>query len=164
LSNEDLLRPTLSEYRQPPAIYSSTGFFMSAFFGGPLGVAIYGACNSRRLGRLAVDLPVILALVVGVYFLAYVFVRGGQIASLAEIMAGSPEWTTELTLRAFALACYGAIYLRHRRFFRAARVSGVKPLTSWVPGIAAVVLGYLANHAFIQAFVEHHRVWTLETL
>jgi hypothetical protein len=117
LNNEDLLRPTLSEYRQPPAIYSSTGFFLSAFFGGPLGVAIYGACNSRRLGRLAVDLPVILALVVGVYFLAYVFVRGGQIASLAEIMAGSPEWTTELTLRAFALACYGAIYLRHRRFF-----------------------------------------------
>jgi hypothetical protein len=164
LSNEDLLRPTLSEYSQPPAIYSSTGFFLSAFFGGPLGVAIYGACNSKRLGRLAADLPMLLALVVGVYFLVHVFARGGQIDSLAQLMGGSLQWTTQLTLRAFALACYGAIYLRHRRFFRAAQVSGVKPLSGWVPGIAAVVLGYLANHAFIQAFVEHHRVWTLETL
>ena len=62
LSNDDLLRPTLSDYRKPPALYNSTGFFLSAFFGGPLGAAMYGTANCHRLGRLSRDLPVIVGI------------------------------------------------------------------------------------------------------
>jgi hypothetical protein len=156
LSNEDLLRPTLSDYRQVPALYSSTGFFLSTFFGGPLGAVIYGLCNSQRLGRLWADMPVCVALATGAFFLVYAFQQGGQMAGIADLLGTGPRRTFEITLRAFAMASFGAIYLMHRKFFRAAQVSGSKPLSSWVPGIAAVVLGYFTNQAFIDWILKHH--------
>jgi hypothetical protein len=162
LDNDDLLRPTLSDYRQAPALYSSTGFFLSSFFGGPVGAAVYGLCNSYRLNRLATDLPVIIALAAAAFFLALVFLNGGQMAGIADLLGAPPRRTVEVVLRAFALACFGAIYLMHRRFFRTARVTGNKSLPSWIPGIAAVVLGYFANQAFIDQFVPHHANGTIE--
>ena len=85
-----------------------------------------------------------------------VFQNGGQMAWISNLAGDAPRTTLEFVLRALALACYGAIYLMHRKFFRAGRVSGNKPLSSWVPGIAAVVLGYFANQAFIDWILKHH--------
>lgn len=156
MSNDDLLRPTLSDYRQVPAIYSSTGFFLSTFFGGPASAAIYGLFNSYRLSRLATDLPVFLALSGAAFFVVFLFQQGGQMAWISELVGDAPRPSVEFVLRALALACYGAIYLMHRKFFRASQVSGIKPLSSWVPGIAALLLGYLANQAFIEWILKHH--------
>jgi hypothetical protein len=146
LSSEDLLRPTLSGYRQAPAIYSSTGFFLATFFGGPVGAAVYASFNSYRLGRWSADLPVYVALAAAPFFVVLLLFKNGDLA----------RGTVEVALRALALACFGAIYLMHRKFFRSARVAGVKPLSSWTPGILAVLLGYLANTAFILGILEHH--------
>jgi hypothetical protein len=156
LSNEDLLRPTLSEFRRPPAIYSSTGFFLSTFFGGPVGTVVYGLCNSHRLGRLRIDLPVFLALAAAAYFLVLLFQNGGQMAWIIDQVGDAPRPSLEFTLRVLALGCHFAIYLMHRKFFRAAQVSGVKSLPGWVPGIAALVLGNVANQAFIGWILQHH--------
>jgi hypothetical protein len=156
LSNEDLFRPTLSDYRRVPSIYSSTGFFLSTFFGGPVSAALYGLFNSHRLSRLAVDLPVFVALAAAAFFVVFLFQQSGQMAWLADYFNDSRRATLEFVLRALALACYGAIYLMHRKFFRAAQVSGIKPRSSWVPGIAALLLGYLANRAFIDWILKHH--------
>ena len=63
MRNDDLLRPTLSDYQRVPELYNSTGFFLSAFFGGPMGAAIYGGANSHRLNRLHTDLPLLVVVV-----------------------------------------------------------------------------------------------------
>jgi len=156
LDNDDLLRPTLSEYRQVPALYSSTGFFLSSFFGGPVGAAIFGLCNSQRLNRLWHDMPVAIAAASAAFFGVYLLQSGGQMPAIAALLDASESRTLEITLRAFALAVFGAIYLMHRRFFRAARVTGMEPLSSWVPGIASLLLGIWANSAFIRWILAHH--------
>lgn len=154
--DNDLLRPTLSGYRQAPALYSSTGFFVSSFFGGPVGAAIFGACNSWRLGRLRSDLPLLVA-VAAAAFLAVLLMRdAGWVDAVAAFLGAPQRRACELLLRGFAIACFGAIYFMHRAFFRAARVSGMKSPSSWGPGIAALVLGILANMAFIRWILQHH--------
>lgn len=154
--DSELLRPTLSGYRQAPALYGSTGFFLSSFFGGPVGAAFYALCNSQRLNRLWLDLPVILAMAAAAFLLVYLLQSGGQLPALGELLDANPRRTLEITLRALALAVFGAIYLMHRRFFRAARVTGIRPLSSWVPGIAALLLGIWSNSTFTGWILAHH--------
>src|SRR6478672_6229260 len=79
LSNGDLLRPTLSDYRKPPALYHPTGFFVSAFFGGPVGAGVYAGANAWRLGRLWRDLPVILCIVAGAFLVMLELQRAGAL-------------------------------------------------------------------------------------
>jgi hypothetical protein len=156
LDNDDLLRPTLSDYRQAPALYSSTGFFLSSFFGGPVGAAFYGLCNSQRLNRLWQDMPVILPAAAAAFFVIFLLQSGGQVPGLADLLGGGARGALELVLRALALVVFGAIYLLHRKFFRSARVSGTKPLSSWIPGIAATLLGFWANKTFTDWILAHH--------
>jgi hypothetical protein len=155
LSNDDLLRPTLTEYRRPPALFNSTGFFLSAFFGGPVGAGIYATANTFRLGRLARDLPVIVGVTAAAFLALIELDRIGLLDQLSSFLGGAKSRNLAIFVRGMGIACFGAIYLLHRGFFRAARVSGVTPLAGWVPGIVAVVAGYAANVAFV-AWIEHH--------
>lgn len=156
MNNEDLLRPTLSEFRKVPALYTSTGFFLSSFFGGPAGATIYGVANSHRLGRLAQDLPVILGVCAAAFFVPIALDDEGLMRPFAQFLDVSLQRAWEIALRALALGCFGAIYLMHRKFFRAARVAAVKPLPSWGVGITAVVVGIIASRAFIYWVLKHH--------
>jgi len=155
LSNEDLLRPTLSDFRTPPSLYNSTGFFLSAFFGGPVGAAVYAAANSFRLGRSSRDLPVIVAITAAAFLLLVELHRTGTLADLSAYLGGPLSRNMEIFLRAFGIACFGAIHFMHRGFFRAARVSGVRPRSGWLPGIAAIIAGIATNIAFT-AWIQHH--------
>jgi hypothetical protein len=156
LSSDDLLRPTLSDYRKPPALYHSTGFFVSAFFGGPMGAGVYAGANAWRLGRLSRDLPVILGIVAAAYLAMLELHRAYALDALADWLGGTLNRNLDLIVRAFGLATFGAIYFLHRRFYRAARVSGLKPLPGWVPGGLAVALGLATNFAFASWFLAHH--------
>lgn len=149
MSNDDLLRPTLSDFTRVPALYHPTGFFLAAFFGGPVGAGVYALANAQRLNRLTTDGAVILIVVAAAFLTPIEFAREGWWASLGEWLGTSPRRTGELLLRALGLASFGLIYLRQRRFFRAATVSGIKPLPGWVPAIAAIVLGIFANSALL---------------
>jgi hypothetical protein len=155
LRNEDLLLPTLSDRQSTPALYGSTGFFLSAFFGGPLGAVIYGGCNSHRLQRLQKDAPVLLLIVAAAYLLPYVLYQQGWLQQLVA-MAGGATRNYGIILRALGLLTFGAIYLMHRDFFRASRVGGSAGLPGWRPGIAAVLMGIWANAAFVQWLLKHH--------
>ncbi|MDF3019450.1 MAG: hypothetical protein K0Q92_753 [Steroidobacteraceae bacterium] len=148
MADEDLLRPSLSDTANSPALYNSTGFFLSAFFAGPAAAGVYGLANSHRLGRLRQDLPTIVALVAGSFLLWLVAHRQGWVASLADLMGDRVTRATQLAVRLLGLACFAAIYLLHRQHYRAAQVSGVDSLSGWAPGIAAVVVGLLANGSF----------------
>lgn len=155
LSNDDLLRPTLSDYRKPPSLYNSTGFFLSAFFGGPVGAGVYAAANTFRLGRLSRDLPIIIAIMAAAFLVLIELDRMGVLVQIGSYLGGSRARNLEIYVRAMGIASFGAIYLLHRGYFRAARVSGVTPLPGWVPGIAAVLVGYFSNIAFI-GWIQHH--------
>lgn len=156
MRNEDLLRPTLSDYERVPELYNSTGFFLSSFFGGPLGAAIYGGANSHRLGRLAKDMSMLIAVVAVGFLLPYMLLETGWLQRLAESVGGRLARNYEIMMRALGLASCGAIYLMHRRFFRSARVSGAKEIPGWVPGLAAVAAGYAANASFVSWILKHH--------
>jgi hypothetical protein len=156
LSRDDLLRPTLSEFRRAPALYNSTGLALSAFFGGPLGAGIYGAANTFRLGRLPQDLTVIVVLVAAGFLIPLELQRLGILQDVVSFFGAGTERGYGIVLRALGLACFGAIYLLHRRFFRAAKVAGSKSLAGWLPGIAGVALGLGANTVFIDWFLKHH--------
>lgn len=155
MSNDDLLQPTLSGHTRPPSLYNSSGFFVASFFGGPLGAGIYGLANSHRLGRLAADLPAIGAIALAAYLLPIALHRWGALAALAGWLEVTPGRAGGVAMRALALLCFGAIYLLHRRFYRAARVSGVASVPGWVPGIVAVVVGLIANVALVTRLLHH---------
>ena len=156
MRNEDLLKPTLSVFSKAPALYHPTGLALAAFFGGPLGASIYAFANSARLNRLAQDAPVILALCAAAFLLPLELARLDGLRPLVDFLGVSAPRAIELLLRALGLLCFGAIYLMHRRFFRSARIASVKPLPGWVPGISAVIAGYLANLAFTAWILKHH--------
>jgi len=156
LSNDDLLRPTLSAYSRPPALYHTTGFALAAFFGGPVGAAIYSLANTGRLARLRQDAPVIVIVVALALLIPMWLVRAGRFDALADLAGMTPRGAGAVLLRGLGLASFGAIYLLHRRFFRAARVSGVKTLPSWPLGIAALVTGWAANAALMGWILKHH--------
>jgi hypothetical protein len=160
LSDEDLLRPTLADYQRlpgrVPGLYNSTGFFLTSFFGGPLGAAIYGGANSRRLGQLPKDLPLLVVVVAAAFLLPYVLHETGWLQGVAASMGGSAARNYGLFMRGLGLLVFGAIYLMHRQFFRSARVSGVTEVKGWVPGIAGLVAGIAANAAFVTWLLKHH--------
>lgn len=156
MSNDDLLQPTLSDTQPVPALYNTTGFFLSAFFGGPVGAVLYGGANSHRLGRLAKDIPVLLLIVAVAYAIPYVLHQLGWLQQLLALAGGRAARNCELLLRALGLLSYGVIYLMHRHFFRAAGVAGNRALPGWAPGIAAVLFGFWVNAVFVQWLLEHH--------
>jgi hypothetical protein len=156
LSNQDLLRPTLSDYTRSPALYHTTGFALAAFFGGPVGAAVYSLANTTRLSRLKQDAPIVVILTALALLIPMMLVRSGQFDALADFAGMTPRGTGEILLRGLGLAIFGAIYLLHRRFFRSARVSGVKALPSWPVGIAAVLSGWAANAALLVWILKHH--------
>jgi hypothetical protein len=156
LADDDLLRPTLSGSGEPPSLYSSTGFFLSSFFGGPVAAGIYGLVNSHRLGRLQRDLLTVLVIVAtGCWLLLFVEAQGG-LARLGELMGDRPARTAEIAIRAVGLACFGAIYLLHRQHYRAAQITGAESIPGWVPGIGAVVAGIAANVYILGRLTGHH--------
>ncbi len=153
MRNDDLLRPTLSDFQRVPALYHPTGFFLCAFFAGPVGAGIYALANTARLNRLPVDGLVILVITAAFFFTPFEVARQGWMAPLGDLLGTTPRRTGELLLRALGLGCYCAIYFRQRRFFRAASVAGVKPIPGWVPGFAALVLGILANRTLLNSIL-----------
>jgi hypothetical protein len=150
LTDEDLLRPTLSDTQRVPALYNTTGFFLSAFFGGPMGAVVYGIANSYRLGRLIKDVPTLALVLTAAYYAPFVLYQHGWLQQLTTLAGGHDTRNYELFLRALGLLSFGAIYLMHRHFFRAAAVAGSKGIPGWIPGIAAVASGVLTNAAFVQ--------------
>jgi hypothetical protein len=112
--------------------------------------------NTRRLARLRQDAPVIIIVMALALLVPMMLVRAGQFDAFANLAGMTRSTAGEVLLRGLGFACFGAIYLLHRRFFRAARVSGVKTLPSWPVGIAALASGWAANAALVNWILKHH--------
>lgn len=150
MNREDLLRPTLTGGKDTPALYSSQGFFLSAFFGGPVGAVTYGIANSYRLGRLKEEVFVLLSIGASGLLLFWGLHEAGILAELSDLLGGRERRNLQILMRVVGLLAFGAIYLMHRRFYRAASVSGTEELSGWIPGILSAVVGGLASGAFLR--------------
>jgi hypothetical protein len=150
LDKDDLLRPTLEGARPVPALYSSQAFFFASFFGGPVAAAAYGLVNSHRLGRLRQEVLAFVGIGVAALLLFYGLHVSGLLSWLSELMGGRQRRNYEIMMRAVALLAFGAAWLMHRRFYRAAAISGTDERSGWVPGIATGVIGALASGAFLR--------------
>lgn len=142
-TNDDLLRPSLDNPDTVQnAIYSTTAGYLTAFIGGPFAAITMAGLNSWRLRRLARDaLPIISATALSVTLYA-LFIR--------------PEWfgqvdfdvtmqNARLGARVYALMLFGAFWLLHKRYYRAAGLMGLKSPSPWVGGVACVLVGTLAT-------------------
>lgn len=143
----DLLQPSLSD---PAAVgaapYSQQTAMLTAFFGGPLALAVLFAIDARRLGRLGRDAPWI-ALVVAAYagwmLFAWTTAAGLslQVALVEELGRRGPQ----IVERLIALLGAGLATLLHRKEHRSATLFGLKRPNGWVMGIALIVLGSAAT-------------------
>lgn len=140
-----LLEPVIADSGASPVrLYSLTASFMVAFFGGGgLPIILLSAMNSQKLRRLNADLWLY---ILGATFFAALTVVGAYAAATGtEIpvlqVLGEGSRGHRAMNRALALLFFGAVYLRHRRFHRAANLMGLDPLNPWGAAIGAIVAG-----------------------
>jgi hypothetical protein len=134
-SRDDLLQPSLTADRaDATAIYSATAGYVTSFLGGPVAALAFAAVNSRRLGRLRADAPLLIAGLV-LFLGAMWWVLTGPYH--AEI--GNRHLNTGV--RGAGLLYFGAIYLLHRRHYRAMEMMGIESPKAWGIGIACVLAG-----------------------
>jgi hypothetical protein len=139
---EDLLVPSLSPTSLRQAPYTTTTGYLVAFFGGPLMALLLGGLNARRGGRLAQDVPWLLAIAVAVLALDVALLRttGGQAALgvLRQLLGGN---ASTLLWHVTGLLCFAATSLAHARLERMAALSASpRPNGIWL-GIGLCVLG-----------------------
>ena len=150
---EALLQPTLAGRGPTPALYSVRANFLVAFFGGVYATLLFSWLNSRRLGRARED---------GLFYALIAVLWTGAVMAIAYLMALDrlPSWLAQTDRpardirylgRVVALLVFGVIYLRLRRFFKAAQIAGVESPSPWKPGLAivaaAIVLSFVAGAA-----------------
>lgn len=140
-SRDDLLQPSLTQERtDATAIYSATAGYVTSFFGGPVAAVAFAAVNSRRLGRLQADAPWLLG---GLTLFAF----GLWSALMGRYPASIQPWLQEnmrIALRGLGLVYFLAIYLLHRRHYRAMAMMGIQSPNGWGVGFACGAIGFLS--------------------
>lgn len=142
---EDLLKPTLGGAASGGArLHSAATGYLASFFGGPVAGAIVALANSRRLGRMRQDWPLLPGALLVEGLLQMWLLRGG--ARLMEAALG--QVGPVLMNRVVGLLFFGAIYLLHKRYYRGARVMGLGAANGILIGILAIATGILVRVAF----------------
>lgn len=123
-TTSELLRPSLTHVAPRLAPFSLRAQFLTAFLGGPVAAWAITAFNAHRLSRLPRNLP--LLIVGGAAWVAYLFTWLTPTARAAapwlEPLLASPG----LSLRALALAIFGAAAWLQRREQAACDLMGTK--------------------------------------
>jgi hypothetical protein len=134
-SRDDLLQPSLTAERtDATAIYSAMAGYVTSFIGGPVAALAFAAVNSRRLGRLRADASLLVA--------GLVLFVGGMWWLLTGPYQGEIHPRHLSTgVRGAGLLYFGAIYLLHRRHYRAMELVGIQAPNGWGVGIACVIAG-----------------------
>lgn len=153
---ESLLEPTLGKGSGATAIYSVRAGFFVAFFGGPFAILIFSALNSRRLERLGRDAWIygMLGLVAVAFVVALTPIA---VSSPPEWLAAAVGWLGEGSRavrnasRILALLFFGAVFLLHRAFHKAAQLQGLDAPSPWLPGLGAVLAGGVLSMAIVAA-------------
>lgn len=134
------------------ALFSTRAQFLVTFFGGIVALLILAGQNTDALGRMRKDLwlyCVGAAVAISyAFFVAWV----SSLEQLPEWLAllGSHKSTMRFMGRAVALLVFAGFYLHYRTIINAAEMMGT-PRQAWMPGIAAVVLGRVADFVLFLA-------------
>jgi hypothetical protein len=140
-SRDDLLQPSLTEDRtDATALYSATAGYVTSFFGGPIAAIAFAGVNSRRLGRLRADAPWLTG-GLALFAVALWWAFDGRYPASVQ------PWVQEnlrIAARGLGLLYFGAIYLLHRRHYRAMTMMGIESPNGWVVGFACGAIGVLS--------------------
>jgi len=122
-----------------------------AFLGGPFAILLFSALNSRRLGRLGRDAwaYVLAATITSGLVLWLAGHAAAQTTPEALAYLGEGRRGVRAAARLFAIVLFGAFYLLHRRYHRAARLRGEDAPSPWLPGIAVSILGAVLATALV---------------
>jgi hypothetical protein len=123
--------------------FSQRAAFFVAFLGGPFAALAFHAWNAKLWGRLAQDLPWLLAGLL----LAAASVPAILVWKPALVAAGLPADFVRLLSRAMGLVLWGIFTLRHRALHRAQVLSQLEPRSPWVPGLVCGALALLVSLA-----------------
>jgi hypothetical protein len=128
--------------------FSQRAAFFVAFFGGPFAALGFQAWNAQLWGRLARDLPLVI-----VGFLLTAATLSGLVLWASQPASGGSGVPRDVRLlsRALALVLWGIFALRHRALHRAQALSGLKPRSPWLPGIACAIGNFLIVGALVAA-------------
>lgn len=144
-----LLEPSLRSDPGEGVPYSVRATFMVAFFGGVYAILWFSWLNSRRLGRAKEDAwlyaHVALVWTVAMGWWVHAILDGSLPAWLGR--DDDSQRSVRLVSRGIALAVFGVIHLRLRRFFKAAELSGQEAPSPWQAGLTAVALGTVVTMA-----------------
>ena len=113
----------------------------AAFFGGPIAVTIIAVLNSKHLGRLGREWPLLIGVFAVGAVAAYIF--GSYVLDGLH----DPR-SFRIATRAAGFVSFGAIWLMHKKELRALSTLGIKPRSPWVAVIGACVVA-IALHVFI---------------
>lgn len=149
--HDDLLTPSLSVTKGPAtAIYSATTGYVAAFLGGPVAAAVIAMVNSWRLRRLSKDWPLALLAVALLYaMLRWEYRQGGNEWLGQHLGSSGPQALRSVV----SLLFFCGIYLLHYKSYRSMQLLGLKAPSGWVPGIIAVIVGYVVTY-FLLAIVQ----------
>lgn len=136
MANNDLLTPSLTEATRTP-IFSINAMIAAAFFGGAFAVPLLAMENSRRLGRLRTDSPL---LVLGLLVAAAAVLFTLESAGSLDTSEARSE--VRLVSRVMGFAYVGAYYWLHRQAHRTLRTLGIDPASPYVAVVAAVLLSF----------------------
>lgn len=132
------------------SLHSATTGYLAAFFGGPLSGILIALLNSRKLGRLKRDWPLLVIALGAEVTYGYWLVSGGP-EHLEDIVGDFP---TALPRRLLGAAAFGLVYLMHRTYYRNSNLVGLKTLNGWGVGLVAIGLGLLV-HAGVVAWATN---------
>lgn len=147
---QELLRPSLSHNAPRLAPYSQQTGFLTAFLGGPPAALLIAGVNAQRMGRLAKDLPWLLAL-------GIVYVAAEYTLFQTELGHDAANWIrTVANWRVYhqllSLLFFGVASLAHRREQRAATLMGAdRPKGLWM-GVLLIALGYVLTNVVYEVF------------
>jgi hypothetical protein len=148
-----LLQPSLMQSGQAPALYSVRASFLVAFFGGVYAALLFCWLNVRKLNRTRQD---------AVFFVALALLWTGLLGwfAYATALDQVPSWLSftgntardgRYLGRIAGMLAFGLVYLRLRRFFKAAQLAGMAPPSPWKP--ALIIIAASAALTFVVAAV-----------
>lgn len=154
-----LLKPSLSPETAIAPLYSAGTGYVLGVFGGPIAAGIVMAVNARRLGRLAQDAWIFVAVFVLSGVLLFAAFKAPELFTI-ELRNGEPRNVARLVMAGTGILTTGLLYLKYQTYYRAMALSGVESPSPWKMGIAVLAIAIAGQFALVFVLEYAYLAWT----
>lgn len=147
----DLLKPSLADTKSISKSYSVTAHMLVAWFGGPLGAALFSIINLQQMGIAKRHTKVCISLfcLSLLFSLLPVLIALEQIPLPEALVLGDIKGTSKIAIRLFGVLIYALFYICFKKYYIASNQIPSDPPSSWKAGIACALTGGLVTFASI---------------